>query len=665
MYIKESVNFGGKELSIETGQMAKQADGSVVVRYGDTMVLVTAVANKSARAGVDFMPLTVEYAREDVGRRQDPGRLLQARRAPDRARGPDLPPHRPPVAPAVPQEAGATRPRSSRTVLSNDKENPSDVLAMTGASAALHISDIPWAGPFAGVRVGRVGAPRAQVHRQPDLRRARGVGSRPGRRRQPRRHRDGRGRRRAARPRTSSSTRSCSRTRRRSRSSTSSRSSARRSASTKREFAAPVKDPAIAARVKEIGAREAQGRRWRSATSTSATRRARRSAETARRVGRVRSEAEASAPSRPRDEEIGDGVRATCTRRSCASMVLDEGVRIDGRKTTDIRPITLRSGPAAAHARLGAVHARRDPGAGDDHARHRAGRAAHRRAPRRRRQALHAALQLPAVLDGRDQAAALASRREIGHGHLAERALARVLPAYEDFPYTIRIVSETLESNGSLVDGVGVRRLPVADGRGRSDREPVAGIAMGLIKEGDKRRRPLRHPRRRGSPRRHGLQGLRHQARHHRAPDGHQDPGPDARDPAEGARTRRSEGRLHILGKMAEALAAPREELSQARAAHLHPAGQAGPDPRHHRPGRQDHPRHHRPDRRRHRRRGRRHRQHRLVGRRVGQEGDRHHQGPHDRARGRRSSTMGVVQRIADFGAFVEILPGTDGLVHI
>src|SRR5262249_3502771 len=62
MYIKESVTVGGKELSIETGKMAKQADGSVVVRYGDTMVLVTAVANRTAREGIDFLPLTVEYS---------------------------------------------------------------------------------------------------------------------------------------------------------------------------------------------------------------------------------------------------------------------------------------------------------------------------------------------------------------------------------------------------------------------------------------------------------------------------------------------------------------------------------------------------------------------------------------------------------------------------
>ena len=61
MFVREGVSFGGKELTIETGRMAKQADGSVVIRYGDTMVLVTAVASSSVRPGIDFMPLTVDY----------------------------------------------------------------------------------------------------------------------------------------------------------------------------------------------------------------------------------------------------------------------------------------------------------------------------------------------------------------------------------------------------------------------------------------------------------------------------------------------------------------------------------------------------------------------------------------------------------------------------
>ena len=126
MFVREGVNFGGKELTIETGRMAKQADGSVVVRYGDTMVLVTAVASSSIRPGIDFMPLTVEYLEKTSAAGQDPGRLLQARGAPDRGRDADLAPHRSSVAPAVPQglalrhpghRDGASRPtrRTRRT----------------------------------------------------------------------------------------------------------------------------------------------------------------------------------------------------------------------------------------------------------------------------------------------------------------------------------------------------------------------------------------------------------------------------------------------------------------------------------------------------------------------------------------------------------------------
>ena len=69
MFVREGVSFGGKELTIETGRMAKQADGSVVVRYGDTMVLVTAVASTSVRPGIDFLPLTCRLPREDLGGR--------------------------------------------------------------------------------------------------------------------------------------------------------------------------------------------------------------------------------------------------------------------------------------------------------------------------------------------------------------------------------------------------------------------------------------------------------------------------------------------------------------------------------------------------------------------------------------------------------------------
>ena len=155
MFVREGVNFGGKELSIETGRMAKQADGSVVVRYGDTMVLVTAVASSSVRPGVDFMPLTVDYLEKTSAAGRIPGgyfkregRMTEVEvltsRLIDRPSRPLFP------------KGWRFDTQVIAMVVSTDRENASDVLAMTGASAALHFSDIPWAGPYAGVRVGRI-----------------------------------------------------------------------------------------------------------------------------------------------------------------------------------------------------------------------------------------------------------------------------------------------------------------------------------------------------------------------------------------------------------------------------------------------------------------------------------------------------------------------------
>ncbi|RPI75144.1 MAG: polyribonucleotide nucleotidyltransferase, partial [Desulfobacteraceae bacterium] len=151
-----SVDIGGKKLHIETGRIAKQASGSVVVTYGETVVLVTAVASSQLRAGADFLPLTVEYQemsyaggrfpgnyfRRDMGRPGEKetlsGRLI------DRPLRPLFPKHY------------YFETQVIVSVLSTDKENEADVLAIVGASAALEVSDIPFNGPIAAVRVGRV-----------------------------------------------------------------------------------------------------------------------------------------------------------------------------------------------------------------------------------------------------------------------------------------------------------------------------------------------------------------------------------------------------------------------------------------------------------------------------------------------------------------------------
>src|SRR5262245_24324394 len=156
MFVREGVAFGGREFSIETGRMAKQADGSVVIRYGDSMVLVTAVAASTVRPGIDFMPLTVDYLEKTSAAGKIPGGYFK--------REGRLTEHEILTSRLIDRPCRPLFPKGWRfdtqviaTVLSADRENPTDVLAMTGASSALHFSDIPWAGPFAGVRVGRVG----------------------------------------------------------------------------------------------------------------------------------------------------------------------------------------------------------------------------------------------------------------------------------------------------------------------------------------------------------------------------------------------------------------------------------------------------------------------------------------------------------------------------
>ncbi len=154
-------------------------------------------------------------------------------------------------------------------------------------------------------------------------------------------------------------------------------------------------------------------------------------------------------------------------------------------------------------------------------------------------------------------------RREIGHGKLAWRAVRPLLPSKESFPYTIRVVSEITEFERLVVDGLGVRRLARADGcrgaagaPGRRHRDGADQGARGLC-------RPVRHPRRRGPSRRHGLQGGRDRARGHRAADGHQDHLDHRGDHARRARPGDATAASHILGEMAKALTGARDEVSE------------------------------------------------------------------------------------------------------
>ena len=153
---KVSTEISGRTFSIETGKMARQADGSVVVRYGDTVILATAVADKGEAVKKDFLPLTVNYIEKSYAAGKIPGGFFKREGRPrDKETLTSRVIDRP-IRPLFP-EGYCNETQVITIVLSADQENDPDVLALTGASAALCLSPIPFLGPIAGVRVGEIG----------------------------------------------------------------------------------------------------------------------------------------------------------------------------------------------------------------------------------------------------------------------------------------------------------------------------------------------------------------------------------------------------------------------------------------------------------------------------------------------------------------------------
>src|SRR6267378_4133374 len=154
-YLKESIRVGERDLSVEVGRVAKQADGSCVIRYGDTMVLCAAVGAKTPREGIDFFPLTVEYREANYAAGRIPGNYFRREGRPTEketltSRLIDRP-CRPLFAEGYRNETQVIA-----SVISADPDNNPDVIAITGASCALYLSDIPFMNPIAGVRIGLI-----------------------------------------------------------------------------------------------------------------------------------------------------------------------------------------------------------------------------------------------------------------------------------------------------------------------------------------------------------------------------------------------------------------------------------------------------------------------------------------------------------------------------
>lgn len=470
MIKKIELDYFGRRLSVEVGRMANQADGAALVQYGETVVLATAVAQSEPKPDLDFFPLTVDYVEKTFAAGKIPGGFFKREGRPsekevltsrliDRA--------------IRPLFAGgfACETQVIATVLSVDKENDADVVAMIATAVALELSSIPFQGPTAGVRVGRIGGSwtinptqsevtlsdvnlflsgtpdaivmvegGAQFVPEPDILEALFFGHA------------------ALKPLFELF--------------------AELKAAVgkpKRQGAQRELDPSIVEWVERECGEEAS----RLLAIATKTERQGRLEELQKRVLEAR-----HAESVHEEKTVLEAFRHL-KRRLMRQMVVRSGRRIDGRTVTEIRPITCavqilpRTHGSALFTR-GETQALSVTtlGTGSDEQKIDALIGEHYK-----KFMLH--YNFPPFSVGEVKFLRSPGRREIGHGALAERALVPILPSEVEFPYTIRIVSEILESNGSTsMATVCGGALSLMDA-GVPIKAPVAGIAMGLIREGE------------------------------------------------------------------------------------------------------------------------------------------------------------------------------------
>ncbi|HEY8272804.1 MAG TPA: polyribonucleotide nucleotidyltransferase [Pseudobdellovibrionaceae bacterium] len=472
-----TTSVGGKQITIETGRLAKQADGSVLVTCGNNMVLVTAVSSKKAST-LDFFPLTVEYIEKFYATGKIPGGYFKREGRPTNdailtARLIDRP-----IRPLFP-EGYRYETQVVATVLSADGAFPIEILSSLGASAALHLSDIPFSGPTSAVQVGRVDGefianPTPQQMEKSDMNII-VAGTRNGLLMV-----EGETKfiteadalaalkfgHQAMLPLLNAQDELREKT----------------GSKAKRAFTAAQIDPEFRMKAEELlkdqiskslTIKEKQERYAAGDAALAEAKETLLSTITDKELLSVRS------------KELSSIVE-DLKYKSARSMILDKAVRIDGRDMKTVRPITCevallpRAHGSALFTRgetqaLGTVTL----GTGDDEQ-----MVDTLLGLQTRQFMLH--YNFPPFSVGEVGRFGGQGRREIGHGNLAERALKSILPDHAKFPYTIRIVSEVLESNGSSsMATVCAGNLALLDA-GVNIKGNVAGIAMGLIKEGDR-----------------------------------------------------------------------------------------------------------------------------------------------------------------------------------
>ena len=468
------IELGGRKLIVENGKMAKQANGAVLIRYGDTAVLVAVTSSAEPREGVDFFPLTVDYEEKMYAAGKIPGGFIKREGRPPqsailKSRLIDRP-----IRPLFPK-GFRNDVQVTATVLSFEQDNPPEVAAMLGASCALCVSDIPFNGPIAGVRVGRIDGeflinPTVEQSNKSDLD-LMVAGSRDavmmveaGAKELPEDvileailfgHEEIK--RLVAFQ--DEITAACGKE--------------------KKEYKLFEVDPEIDAAVREFATEKID------TAVRNPDKLAREESlkavldETIEYMHSKLDEVDENV-----DKAIGTIVH-DITKEVVRHMITHEKIRPDGRELEEVRPISCEVGLLPrAHGSglftrgqtqvltittLGAI--------GDE-------QIVDGLEPEYTKHYLHQ-YNFPGYSVGEARPARSPGRREIGHGALAERALVPVIPSIEDFPYTIRLVSEVLESNGSSSMGSVCGSTLSLMQAGVKIKRPVSGVAMGLVKDGD------------------------------------------------------------------------------------------------------------------------------------------------------------------------------------
>jgi len=539
------IKINNTSLTIETGKVAKQADGSVVVRCGGTVVLSTAVASRTALEGRDFLPLTVEYRERAYAGGRIPGGFFKREGRPDEKETLTCRLIDRPLRPLFPK-GFRNEIQIINLVISADSENDPDVLAMIGSSCAMSLSGIPFAGPVGAVRVALVDGKLVanptykQVAASPlelvmagnedailmvesggkeiaeeQMLEALAFGH----------------------ERCKELTRI-------------QKDLVARAAKPRWAFEPAGADPALQARVKELASAKV-------GQALSVHEKQARAKALEAIFEEIVAAVGGDEAQRPKVREAFEKVEKSEVRR----LIVDKGIRVDGRSIKEVRPIwseveylprahgsalfTRGETQALVSATLGTKDDEQkiESFEGNGY----------------RRFMLH--YNFPSFSTGEVKRFGTAGRREIGHGALAQRAVEAVLPTREEFPYTIRVVSDILESNGSssmaTVCGASMALMDA----GAPLKAPVAGIAMGLVKEGDKVGILTDIM---GSEDHYGDMDFKVAGTEKGITALQMDIkiGGVSVDIMRQALAQAKEARLHVLGKMAETIKGPRAELS-------------------------------------------------------------------------------------------------------